>query len=325
MAATRFRPRGHNSLHLRATAIRDAASVAEPSPTPTAIFRPPLSVAAVAAVTSLVGSLIILSLGIALWRCRIKRRRSEQAPALVKLAIVEKEHVVESHIDLDDVAIYMEKPERTLAYDPSDLHAGWVPQIRSQHSTGVVDVYAPIPTSTAKNKMKPRPLHITVTPPSEDSYDLRKSLSPRDSSIPTKLSFIHIPPPISSTISTPTPPTPPVARKPQTNFTSLREEVLQAPTPSPRSESFIAQEVVLSGQGPSEDSGNDQDSKFSRLMTVVTSFTPSLADELSVEIGESVRMLNEYGDGWCLVQRVGNNNAPKGVVPRSCLNDESPL
>lgn len=81
----------------------------------------------------------------------------------------------------------------------------------------------------------------------------------------------------------------------------------------------------MSGQGPSEDSGNDQDSKFSRLMTVVTSFTPSLADELSVEIGESVRMLNEYGDGWCLVQRVGNNNAPKGVVPRSCLNDESPL
>lgn len=58
-----------------------------------------------------------------------------------------------------------------------------------------------------------------------------------------------------------------------------------------------------------------------RLMAVINTFTPSLEDEMSIRIGDTVRMIEEYNDGWCLVQRVGKSDSPKGVVPRFCLTE----
>ena len=37
--------------------------------------------------------------------------------------------------------------------------------------------------------------------------------------------------------------------------------------------------------------------------------------------GETLRLLKEFEDEWCLVQRVGRPDAEKGVVPRFCLAD----
>ncbi|KAF9261219.1 hypothetical protein L218DRAFT_821243, partial [Marasmius fiardii PR-910] len=54
-------------------------------------------------------------------------------------------------------------------------------------------------------------------------------------------------------------------------------------------------------------------------MSVINTFTPSLEDEMLVHIGDTVRMVEEYNDGWCLCQRVGKSDAPTGVVPRFCL------
>jgi len=54
-------------------------------------------------------------------------------------------------------------------------------------------------------------------------------------------------------------------------------------------------------------------------MTVERSFDPSMEDELSVTVGETVCLLEEYEDEWCLVQRMGRMNADKGVVPSLCL------
>lgn len=53
-------------------------------------------------------------------------------------------------------------------------------------------------------------------------------------------------------------------------------------------------------------------------MTVSTLYVPSLSDELPVRLGETIRMIEEYEDEWCLVQRVGRTDE-RGVIPRFCL------
>ncbi|KAG0224571.1 hypothetical protein BGW42_004990 [Actinomortierella wolfii] len=51
---------------------------------------------------------------------------------------------------------------------------------------------------------------------------------------------------------------------------------------------------------------------------VVATYTPVLADEIEIRIGDSVTILQEFDDGWCM----GINNSRgniKGVFPRHCL------
>jgi len=57
----------------------------------------------------------------------------------------------------------------------------------------------------------------------------------------------------------------------------------------------------------------------SRLMTVVARYTPNLPDELHVKLGDIVRIIAEYKDGWCFAQLLGTIDAPKGVIPLVCL------
>jgi len=53
-------------------------------------------------------------------------------------------------------------------------------------------------------------------------------------------------------------------------------------------------------------------------MTVNALYVPSLSDELPIRMGETIRMIEEYEDKWCLVQRVGRTDE-RGVIPRFCL------
>lgn len=55
-------------------------------------------------------------------------------------------------------------------------------------------------------------------------------------------------------------------------------------------------------------------------MVVATLYAPTLSDELPVRLGETIRMIEEYEDEWCLVQRVGRTHE-RGVVPRFCLTE----
>ena len=51
---------------------------------------------------------------------------------------------------------------------------------------------------------------------------------------------------------------------------------------------------------------------------VRSTYTPALADEIEINLGDSVTILQEYDDGWCM----GVNNTRggiKGVFPRHCL------
>ena len=59
------------------------------------------------------------------------------------------------------------------------------------------------------------------------------------------------------------------------------------------------------------------------LMTVVSTFVPNLEDELSIQVGETVCMLEEFKDGWCTVQYGDKHNSARGVVPRICLRERS--
>lgn len=51
-------------------------------------------------------------------------------------------------------------------------------------------------------------------------------------------------------------------------------------------------------------------------------YIPNLPDELSVTVGETVRVLNEYDDGWALCLNMHNE---QGVVPLECLDRSNAL
>jgi hypothetical protein len=251
----------------------------------------------------------------------MKNKKTKGAPSLVgKVTIEQERHYDVKHIDLENVSVYMEKPEKA-ALTPTSLdnHTGWVPQVNT-HPYGTTNVAVPKPTAGSK---KPNLLQLSVDSTTGKSRDMvtpppsyfvsnggLEAQSPRTIPIP--------PSPPTSAAHPPTPPTPPANRKAKTSFSSLSEEV-PLPAPTPRSESFAAQDIVLPRE--SIDMSGDGSQKLPRLMSVVTTFAPSLDDELAVKLGDTVRMVEEYQDGWCLVQRVGRIDAPKGVVPRFCLQE----
>jgi hypothetical protein len=49
-------------------------------------------------------------------------------------------------------------------------------------------------------------------------------------------------------------------------------------------------------------------------------FIPSLPDELSIRMGETVRVLEEYDDGWALC---ANAQGERGMVPLECLDQSA--
>lgn len=323
-----------NYLEQRATETKVAqssASVVEPTPSPTTKIPatlPPTSITALAVVCSLVGAAIILS--IALWKYRsYKRRNTRASPALAAKVTIEKEyHTEKQHIDLENVSIYTEKPEKAvLTLRSYDTQVGWVPQTKAYPA---VKVSVPEPAASPKSKTKSPRVPLSVKTPSEDSLDLVRSPPPSyfvanagaevESQSPR---LIPIPPSPAATLYVPpTPPTPPANRRTKASFASLSEQQPLPAAPSPRSESFAAHDLVNARESTdyhSEDSGRDQ--KLPRLMSVASTFTPTLDDELAIKAGDTVRMLDEYLDGWCLVQRVGRIDAPKGAVPRFCLQE----
>ncbi|EAU88901.2 hypothetical protein CC1G_12842 [Coprinopsis cinerea okayama7 len=67
--------------------------------------------------------------------------------------------------------------------------------------------------------------------------------------------------------------------------------------------------------------GSQHHPSLPRLMTAITRFVPTLDDELLLQVGDTVRVIEEYRDGWCLVQQVGRIDSPRGVVPAVCLQE----
>lgn len=132
------------------------------------------------------------------------------------------------------------------------------------------------------------------------------------------------------------PPMPELTEKPSTVLppTPMKPSSVESPpvTPdsrsnllSPRSSSFANQvttQLLTADFIPAKPEKPIEEKKaFPRLMTVTTTFTPTMADELAIVMGETVRLLEEYADEWCLVQRVGKIDEVKGIIPRFCLSE----
>ena len=92
-----------------------------------------------------------------------------------------------------------------------------------------------------------------------------------------------------------------------------------SPVPSPRRTSSFLKDAPAETNLKPKPSIKGQ--KLPRKMLVEHTFIPSLADELSIKVGEILTMLEEYEDEWCLVQRVGGAEPARGVVPRFCVQD----
>lgn len=52
--------------------------------------------------------------------------------------------------------------------------------------------------------------------------------------------------------------------------------------------------------------------------TVVSTYNPSLEDEIYVLPGDTIQVYAEYDDGWCLGMNISRGNA-RGVFPKHCI------
>ena len=129
-------------------------------------------------------------------------------------------------------------------------------------------------------------------------------------------------PPPTYTSSGSTSPRPPALKLPIVTVSdenTLPIPGLPSPVPSPRRTSSFIKEAPTEANLKPKPSLKGQ--KLPRKMLVEHTFIPSLADELSIKVGEVLTMLEEYEDEWCLVERIGARSGERGVVPRFCLKE----
>jgi hypothetical protein len=54
------------------------------------------------------------------------------------------------------------------------------------------------------------------------------------------------------------------------------------------------------------------------VFNVVSVYTPTLSDEIDIQLGDHIELVVEYDDGWCQGINLSRGNA-KGVFPRHCV------
>lgn len=195
-------------------------------------------------------------------------------------------------------------------------------------------VYVVFNNTTDGEKRSPPPAYLADEKPEPDQQ--------------AQPEWLNSPPPQNPQLvkSIPTPPTPPASSRLKSHFSAFSEYSINPLSSPVRSESFAARDNAIPSSyddSPNErrdsinpttarssfstvdDSQRDTNGhigKLPRLMIVTTVFTPTMDDELAVEIGEVVRLLSEFQDGWCLIQRVGKRvENVWGVCPKFCLQE----
>lgn len=234
-----------------------------------------------------------------LWRLRVaKKQKPIQSPTFEsKISREQNSYTYFSEkIDLGS-AVYVEKPKAAYGLDSSSLesNAGWTPQVTTYRGV----------------QMSPKQVKAIQSSP--------KKYAKWEKALQLQVNFERSPPPYVDPSRVPLPPTPPESAKripptpPTPPATNKSRALLPGPPleplPSPlRSTSFASQM-----DKPNQIAGKE--------MTVANLFTPSMDDELAIAIGETVRLVEEYQDGWCLIQRLGEDSQ-RGVVPHFCLMDQ---
>lgn len=86
---------------------------------------------------------------------------------------------------------------------------------------------------------------------------------------------------------------------------------------------------------PTSKSNGDSSIQLGRTYTVIQDYEPRLTDEISISLGEKVKILATHTDGWCLVEKCAPRNGPvhvsiddkrylnedRGIVPGDCLQE----
>lgn len=235
---------------------------------------------------------------------------------------------------------------KSMEIDTMDQAVGWVPQIKSQYGASIL-----APKPSLKKHMQPnsQPLRTHHTVPSLSGSEMLATSPPPSYSVANNFGGLlgnvveedmgrrvdvvdvkgkRVPAPIL--VAQAPPPMPPL--NPKYNLGVPAAATVPSPLPSPaRSASFAIRDLErpqaqkIANKSPSTStrrpSLTGEQAEFPKLMTVVNTYTPNLDDELPIKTGDTVRMLEEFRDGWCVVQHVGEYNAAKGVVPRVCLQE----
>ncbi|KAI0820239.1 hypothetical protein BC628DRAFT_1330937 [Trametes gibbosa] len=236
----------------------------------------------------------VLILGIATWRIVAWRRRrllaASQKYRTGSYAPSEKIRPIGDGKPMEKQEVLVILPTEPPASKRRD-EGKWVPQVAAgKGSTVVLDLKAP------HNEVRSPPPTYTAT----NSPSSTPSSSPRPPhlNLPTVM-VTHE----NSNLSVPAP--------------------APSPVPSPRrASSFgIGTPMGADQQTNLRSKPSVKGQKLPRAMLVEHTFIPSLADELTIKVGETLRMLEEYEDEWCLVEGLGNRSNERGVVPRFCLKE----
>src|SRR6266850_2099943 len=257
--------------------------------------------------------------GIIAWKLySYRQRKKARAARATRFSIAYRSSEKPAFVSFADLDVIDGSRKPVLAPSiASDPYARWVPQIRSVTLPSGVTV-PPVAITAPERSPKLK----DECPPTPNSGP---SMSPLSSPPPAyRILGLHtIPIPPTPPESTPVdiPPPTPMHRSPATTAsTPVRESFDLPPVPSPRSESF--QSIASMPSAPRTGLATVFAPKsLPPLMLVTSSFRPSRPDELSLSVGETLRLIKEFEDEWCLVQRVGRPDAEKGVVPRFCLEE----
>ena len=198
-----------------------------------------------------------------------------------------------------------------------DSYTGWVPQIKSVTLPSGVAV-PPVAITARERSPKMQDEH----PPTPNSGPL---VSPVPSPPPVyrilnvQTPPVPLPPPESDPHDIP-PPTPLYRSHSMTVHTPLRETFDLPPVPnSPPASISDASVRTLTPRATLATTFSPK--SLPVLLVVTTPFQSTREDELTLRTGETVRLVKDFEDEWCLVQRVGRPDAEKGVVPRFCLSE----
>ncbi|KAJ7633076.1 hypothetical protein FB45DRAFT_914317 [Roridomyces roridus] len=327
-----------------ATVIVDSAPPTATSAVDIAALGVPTSTKALAVIVSLLAAIILLGVGYFFWRRKrnAKEEKTQQSHIIDFTSEKALTFDVDRKLDLHASAYGIEKPSPAfipvvVASTPdADMSTGWVPQIIPNRST---DLASQSSLSSNKSKGSKKSFGTSRGWDKTLSKYAPSERSPppsymADSKTATLASQVPLPPsPPHKPTLPPTPPTPPAFKK-TSKLNPFSRDIPSAkpmptelppslPLPSPaRSASFAAHQdgILAQLEGPEEDMPAP-----ARLMVVSSPFTPSLDDELPITVGETLRVLEEFQDGWALCQRIGRIDAPKGVVPRTCLTEREKI
>ena len=212
--------------------------------------------------------------------------------------------------------------------------AAYIAGTRAPPATPVPESYASAPTPLAplsREFVPPLPPVVpqeTTSAESEEfeipDFEYTVPHTPRYSSLPQHRtvppSSLEVPPELLF------PPTP----------LSVAAQYAHLHTPRPGGAHVIVSPMSSVGPQSNAEAGNRPAAEFCettasalpRLVKVVGTFKPAFADELSLSLGETLRLLHVFPDDWCLVQRLfpQESGEPRaapvmesGAVPILCL------